>query len=137
MIDNLNKIRMKLVKNPLLIVFLLSAAFVLAFSVDPFQRRLSVIGLSFVIELATVVMVYFILWIQVKNPFSTKKILVILSNFLIYSALIALIVFLILLITNREAFTLISISIAEGAITGPMLIKKKYISNEELSINKK
>ena len=49
MIDNLNKIRMKLIKNPLIIVFLLSAAYVLAFSVNPFQQRLSAIGLSCVI----------------------------------------------------------------------------------------
>ena len=127
MIDNLIKNRMKSIKNALLIVFLLSAVYVLAFSVDVFQRRLIAIGLSFVMELVTVLMVYFILWIQVKNPFSTKKILVFFSNFFIYFALIALIVLLISLIAYREAFTLLSISFAEGTIAGSILIKKKYV----------
>ena len=127
MIDNLIKNRMNSIKNALLIVFLLSAVYVLAFSVDVFQRRLIAIGLSFVMELVTVLMVYFILWIQVKNPFSTKKILVFFSNFFIYFALIALIVLLISLIAYREAFTLLSISFAEGTIAGSILIKKKYV----------
>jgi hypothetical protein len=127
MIDNLIKNRMKLVKNILLIVFLLSAAYVLTFSADVFQRRLIAIGLSFVIELVTVLMVYFILWIQVRNPFCTKKTLILFCNFFIYFALIALTMFLISLIANREAFTLLSISFAEGTIAGSILIKRKYI----------
>jgi hypothetical protein len=131
MIDNLIKNRMKLVKKALLIVFLLSAVYVLAFSVDIFQRRLSAIGLSCVIDLVAVIMVYFILWIQVRNPFSTKKILGFLCNFFIYFALIALTLFLISLIAHREAFTLIGISFAEGIIGGSILIKKKYILTEQ------
>jgi hypothetical protein len=131
MIDNLIKNRMKLVKKTLSIVFILSSVYVLAFSVNVFQQRLIAIGLSFIVELVAVVMVYFILWIQVKNSFSTKKILAFLCNFFIYTALIALIVFSISLIAYREAFTLISISIAEGTIAGSILIKKKYVLIEE------
>jgi hypothetical protein len=131
MIDNLIKDRMKLVKKALSIVFILSSIYVLAFSVNVFQQRLIAIGLSFVVELVAVVMVYFILWIQVKNSFCTKKILASLCNFFIYSALAALIVFLISLIAYREAFTLISISIVEGTIASSILIKKKYVLAEE------
>lgn len=75
MINKLIKNNKKLVGNFLFAVLLLSALYVLAFSEDTFQQRLSAIGLSCIAELITAVMVYFILWIQVKNPFFSKKIL--------------------------------------------------------------
>lgn len=131
MINKLIKNNKKLVGNFLFAVLLLSALYILAFSEDTFQQRLSAIGLSCIAELITAVMVYFILWIQVKNPFFTKKILNLFCDIFIYFALIALMVFLISLIAYRDAFTLISISLAEGTIAGSILFKRKYVLTEK------
>ncbi|MEA4849381.1 MAG: hypothetical protein VB106_19275 [Clostridiaceae bacterium] len=130
MIDSLIVNRMKLVKSIFIIVFLLTAVYALIFSADIFQDRLVAIGLSLLTGLVSVGMVYFILKIQVKNPFCSKKILNFFCNLFICFALVLLFMGFVSLILYRKAFTVVGVSSAEGIIIGCMFIKQKYVLAE-------